>query len=88
MVRFDCRFGGHPHPHKRGQISLARQKVRMLLRSVLQRLATARRVFGLSPRKMAEKLCVDPATLQGWETRRHQPTKKSMGVIARVLQIR
>jgi hypothetical protein len=37
---------------------------------------------------MAEKLCVDPATLQGWETRRHQPTKKSMGVIARVLQIR
>ena len=32
MVRFDCRFGGYPHPHKRGRIGLTRQKVRMLLR--------------------------------------------------------
>jgi len=35
--------------------------------SLLERLATARRVLGLSQRKMAEQLDVDPATLLGWE---------------------
>jgi transcriptional regulator with XRE-family HTH domain len=48
-------------------------------------LATARRALGLSQRKMAGKLGVDPATLMGWEAGRHQPTRKSLGVIATVL---
>jgi YD repeat-containing protein len=36
-------------------------------------------------RKMAEKLRVDPATLMGWESGRHQPTWKSLDLIASVL---
>jgi transcriptional regulator with XRE-family HTH domain len=53
--------------------------------SFSERLATARRALGLSQRKMAEKLGVDPATLLGWETGRHQPTPKSLNLIGRVL---
>jgi transcriptional regulator with XRE-family HTH domain len=37
---------------------------------------------------MAAKLGIDPPTLMGWETGRHQPPEKSLDVIARVLQIR
>jgi len=51
-----------------------------------RRLATARMALGLSQRKMAAKLGVDPATLMGWEAGRHQPTGKSLDVIARLLQ--
>jgi len=39
--------------------------------SLPERLAVVRRGLGLSQRKMAEKLGVDPATLAGWEARRH-----------------
>jgi len=53
--------------------------------SLPERLATARRALGLSQRKMAEKLGIDPATLMGWEAGRHQPTGKSLDVIGRVL---
>lgn len=56
--------------------------------SLPERLVTARRELGLSQRKMAAKLGVDPATLMGWEAGRHQPTGKNLGVIARVLQSR
>ena len=56
--------------------------------SLPERLATARRALGLSQRKMAGKLGVDPATLMGWETGRHQPTGKSLDLIGRVLQSR
>ena len=35
--------------------------------SFSERLTTVRRVLGLSQRRMAEKLGVDPATVQGWE---------------------
>jgi DNA-binding transcriptional regulator YiaG len=56
--------------------------------SLPERLATARRVLGLSQRKMARKLGVDPATLMGWEAGRHQPTDKSLDLIARVLRSR
>jgi transcriptional regulator with XRE-family HTH domain len=56
--------------------------------SLAERLATARRALGLSQRKMAGKLGVDPATLMGWEAGRHQPTEKSLDLIARALQIR
>jgi DNA-binding XRE family transcriptional regulator len=56
--------------------------------SLAERLATARRTFGLSQRKMAGKLGVDPATLMGWEAGRHQPTEKSLDLIGRILSIR
>ena len=52
------------------------------------RLVSMRKMLGLSQRKMAEKLGVDPATLMGWEAGRHRPTGKSLDVIGRVLQIR
>ena len=57
-------------------------------KSLPERLVIARRALGLSQRKMAGKLGVDPATLLGWEAGRHQPTGKSLGLIARVLQSR
>lgn len=49
-------------------------------------LARARQTLGLSQRKMAEKLSVDPATLMGWEAGRHRPTGKSLDLIARGIQ--
>ena len=54
--------------------------------SLPERLATKRRALGLSQRKMAEKLGVDPATLMGWEAGRHQPTEKSLELIRKVVQ--
>ena len=51
-------------------------------------LAAARRRLGLSQRKMAEKLGVDPATVMGWEAGRHQPTGKSLDLIGRALDVR
>jgi transcriptional regulator with XRE-family HTH domain len=54
--------------------------------SLPERLVSARRVLGLSQRKMAGKLGVDPSTLMGWEVGRHQPTGKSLDLIGRVLQ--
>ena len=53
--------------------------------SPAERLTAARRSLGLSQRKMAEKLGVDPATLMGWEAGKHQPTGKSMEIIGRIL---
>ena len=50
------------------------------------RLVTERRVLGLSQRRTAERLGVDPGTLQGWEAGRHKPTGKSWVRIGRVLQ--
>jgi transcriptional regulator with XRE-family HTH domain len=57
-----------------------------LANSLPERLVEARKRFGLSQRKMAGKLGVDPATLMGWEAGRHQPTGKSIELIERVLQ--
>ncbi len=51
-------------------------------------LAIVRRNLGLSQRKMATRLGVDPSTLMGWEAGRHQPTGKSLDLIAGVLQNR
>jgi transcriptional regulator with XRE-family HTH domain len=56
--------------------------------SLPERLASVRRGLGLSQRKMAGKLGVDPATLRNWEAGRHQLTGKSVDLIARVLQVR
>jgi transcriptional regulator with XRE-family HTH domain len=55
--------------------------------SIPGRLANERKRLGLSQRKMAEKLGVDPATLMGWEAGRHHPTGKSIDVIAGILGI-
>jgi transcriptional regulator with XRE-family HTH domain len=54
--------------------------------SIPKCLADARKQLGLSQRKMAAKLGVDPSTLMGWEAGRHQPTGKSLDLIARVIQ--
>jgi transcriptional regulator with XRE-family HTH domain len=56
--------------------------------SIPERLAAARRRLGLSQRKMAARLGVDPSTLLGWEAGRHQPTGKSLNLIGRDLQVR
>jgi DNA-binding transcriptional regulator YiaG len=37
---------------------------------------------------MAEKLGVDPATIQDWEGGRHRPIKRSLDLIGRTLQVR
>ena len=54
--------------------------------SFSERLVTVRRTLGLSQRKMAKKLGVDPASILGWEAGRHQPTGKSLDLIGKVLQ--
>ena len=56
--------------------------------SLPERLASARRALGLSRRKMAAKLGVDPATLMGWEAGRHQPSGKRLDLIGRILSIK
>jgi transcriptional regulator with XRE-family HTH domain len=56
--------------------------------SFSERLTTARRVLGLSQRTMAERLGVDPGTLQGWEAGRHRPDARSLELIGRVLPCR
>jgi len=56
--------------------------------SLPERLTAERRALGMSQRTMAERLGVDPGTLQGWEAGRHQPTGRSLELIAGVLQIR
>ena len=53
--------------------------------SLREHLATARMTLGLSQRKMAERLGVDPATLMGWEAGRHPPSEKSLDLIGKVL---
>jgi transcriptional regulator with XRE-family HTH domain len=53
--------------------------------SLPERLASRRRVLGLSQREMAERMGVDPDTLRGWEAGRHQPTGKSLDGIQRAL---
>jgi transcriptional regulator with XRE-family HTH domain len=54
--------------------------------SIPERLATARKVLGLSQRKIAAKLGVDSATFMGWEAGRHQPTEESIDMIAGILR--
>jgi transcriptional regulator with XRE-family HTH domain len=42
------------------------------------RLFAVRKVLGLSQRPLATILGVDPATLQDWETGRHQPIRRNV----------
>jgi transcriptional regulator with XRE-family HTH domain len=51
------------------------------LEFLAQRLKAHRYRFGLSRKKLAAFLGVDATTLAGWETERHRPTNKSMGLI-------
>jgi len=44
-----------------------------------------RRVNGLSQKKLAAQLGIDPTTLAGWEKGEHQPTKKIFGKLALIL---
>jgi len=53
--------------------------------SFTERLIVTRKALGLSQQKMAVKLGVDPATLQGWETGQHRPSPKSMARITKIL---
>jgi transcriptional regulator with XRE-family HTH domain len=52
-----------------------------------ERLAAARKRLGLSQRKLAEKLGVDPTTVRDWEAGRHRPTKRNTGAVKRILAI-
>ena len=45
-------------------------------------------MLGLSQRKMAEKLGVDPTTIEDWEAGQHRPTRENLDVIAKVFQNR
>lgn len=53
--------------------------------SLAQRLKTTRERLGLSRRRLAAVLGIDPSNLAGWETGRHRPTKKSLDLIDRLL---
>lgn len=53
--------------------------------SLSEHVATARRRQGLSLRKMAVELGIDPGTLLDWEAGKHKPTKKSLDLVGKVL---
>jgi transcriptional regulator with XRE-family HTH domain len=53
--------------------------------SLSERLAAARRELGLSQRKMAERLGVDPATFKNWEAGRREPSVTKRELVARFL---
>jgi len=50
--------------------------------SLAERIKDFRRVRELSRKKLADQLGIDPSTLEGWETGKHQPTKKLLDKIA------
>jgi len=50
--------------------------------SLAERIKDFRRGRGLSRKKLADQLGIDPSTLEGWETGKHQPTKKLLDKIA------
>jgi transcriptional regulator with XRE-family HTH domain len=50
-----------------------------------ERLVGARRAQGFSQREMAERIGIDPRTIQDWETGRHRPSPKKLKLVERVL---
>jgi DNA-binding transcriptional regulator YiaG len=50
-----------------------------------ERLATVRKMLGMSQRNLAEFLGVDPGTLQGWEAGQHEPIGRNVALIDRFL---
>ena len=51
------------------------------LQSLAQRLKTHRTRFGLSRKRLAALLGIDPSSVAGWETEKHQPTRKSCDLL-------
>jgi transcriptional regulator with XRE-family HTH domain len=49
--------------------------------SVAERLRAHRDRLGLSRKKLAALLGIDPSNIAGWETGKHRPTKKSLELI-------
>jgi DNA-binding transcriptional regulator YiaG len=48
-----------------------------------ERLAAVKKMLGLSQRKLAESLGVDPGTLQGWEAGQHIPIGRNIELVER-----
>jgi len=53
--------------------------------NLAERIKDFRRVCGLSQKKLAEQLGINLSTLEGWETGKHQPTKKLLDKIKSAL---
>jgi len=53
--------------------------------NLAERIKDFRRVRGLSRKKLAEQIGIDLSTLEGWETGKHQPTKKLLDKINPIL---
>jgi transcriptional regulator with XRE-family HTH domain len=51
-----------------------------------ERLKTYRVKMGLSQRKLAAKLGIDPGTVGGWESGRHKPVKRRCGLISELFE--
>jgi len=52
--------------------------------NLAERIKDFRRIRGLSRKNLAEQLGIDLSTLEGWETGKHQPTKKLLDKIKSV----
>jgi DNA-binding transcriptional regulator YiaG len=46
-----------------------------------EKIRLKRRRLGVSLKELARMLGTDESNLQGWETGRHKPTKRSLGLI-------
>jgi DNA-binding transcriptional regulator YiaG len=55
--------------------------------SLSERLATVRKMLGLSQQSLALVLGVDPGTCQSWEAGQHEPTRKRVELIERFLSV-
>jgi transcriptional regulator with XRE-family HTH domain len=55
-------------------------------KSFAERLLTARKVLGLSQRKLALSFGVDPGTWQSWEAGQHKPTERNVERVERFLE--
>ena len=51
-----------------------------------ERLATVRKMLGMSQRNLAETLGVDPGTLQGWEAGQHKLSRSNVELVERFLR--
>lgn len=55
--------------------------------SVAEKLRARRERFGLSRKKLAALLGLDPSSVAGWETDKHRPTKMSLALIDTILTV-
>lgn len=54
-------------------------------KSLAQRPKAQREWLGLSRKNLATLLGIDPSNVDGWETEKHRPTKKSLALIDKFL---